>query len=68
MNILSLYRFYNYKLKFIERVNKNVLFKNQIYLILKYKFEQVKKYSNEHLKKKIHRIKSYFIRIIRFIC
>ena len=51
-NILSLYRFYNHKLKFIEKANKNTLFKNRIYLILKSKFEQVKKYLNEHLKKK----------------
>ena len=50
-NILSLHRFYNYKLKFVERVNKNTLFKNRIYLILKHKLEQVKKYLNEHLKK-----------------
>ena len=51
MNVLSLYRFYNHKLKFIERANKNTLFKNQNYLILKYKFEQIKKYLNKHLKK-----------------
>ena len=38
-------------MKFIERVNKNALSKNRIYLISKYKFEQVKKYLNEHLKK-----------------
>ena len=38
-NILSLYRFYNHKLKFVEEVNKNALFKNRIYSILKYKFE-----------------------------
>ena len=51
-NILSLHRFYDHKLKFIERTNKNTLFKNRIYSILKYKFEQIKKYLNEHLKKK----------------
>ena len=39
-------------MKFIERVNKNSLFKNRIYSILKHKFEQIKKYLNEHLKKK----------------
>ena len=50
-NISSLYRFYNYKLKFAKRADKNILFKNRIYLILDYKFEQVKKYLNEHLKK-----------------
>ena len=52
-NILSSHRFYNYKLKFIEETNKNALFNNRIYSILKYKFEQVKNYLNEHLKKKI---------------
>ena len=33
-NILSSHRFYNYKLKFAEKTNKNVLFKNRIYSIL----------------------------------
>ena len=51
MNILPLYRFYDYKLKFVEKANKNTLFKNRIYSIFEYKFEQVKKYLNEHLKK-----------------
>ena len=51
-DILSLHRFYNHKLKFAERADKNTLFKNRIYSILSYKFEQVKKYLNEHLKKK----------------
>ena len=51
-NILFSHRFYNYKLKFIERVDKNALFKNRIYSILKHKFEQIKKYLNKHLKKK----------------
>ena len=50
-NILSSHRFYNHKLKFIERANKNTLFKNRIYSILKHKLEQIKKYLNEHLKK-----------------
>ena len=50
-DILSSYRFYNYKLKFVEEADKNTLFKNRIYSISKYKFEQVKKYLNEHLKK-----------------
>ena len=50
-NILSSHRFYNYKLKFAERADKNTLFKNRIYLISNYKFEQIKKYLNEHLKK-----------------
>ena len=50
-NILSSHRFYNYKLKFVKRANKNTLLKNRIYLILDYKFEQVKKYLNKHLKK-----------------
>ena len=51
MNILFLYRFYDYKLKFIKKVNKSSLFKNRIYLLLSHKFEQIKKYLNEHLKK-----------------
>ena len=50
-NILSLYRFYNHKLKFAEKINKNALFKNRTYSISEYKLEQVKKYLNEHLKK-----------------
>ena len=39
-------------MKFAEEANKNALFKNRIYSISKHKFEQVKKYLNEHLKKK----------------
>ena len=39
-------------MKFAEKTNKNTLFKNRIYLISDYKFEQIKKYLNEHLKKK----------------
>ena len=50
-NILFLYRVYNYKLKFVEKTNKNTLFKNRIYLLSDYKLEQVKKYLNEYLKK-----------------
>ena len=50
-NILSSHRFYNHKLKFIEKTDKNTLFKHRIYSILEHKFEQVKKYLNEHLKK-----------------
>ena len=50
-NILSSHRFYNHKLKFVEEANKITLFKNRIYSISKHKFEQVKKYLNEHLKK-----------------
>ena len=48
---MFLYRFYNYKLKFAKRANKNKLFKNRIYSILSYKFDHIKKYLNEHLKK-----------------
>ena len=50
-NILFSHRSYNHKLKFIEKINKNTLFKSRIYSILKHKFEQVKKYLNKHLKK-----------------
>ena len=68
MNILFLYRFYDYKLKFVEKINKNALFKSRIYLISNYKFEQVKKYLNEHLKKEFI-VSSYilFALIILFI-
>ena len=38
-NILFLYRFYNYKLKFVKRVNKNALLKNRIYSLLNYKLK-----------------------------
>ena len=39
MNVLFSHHFYNHKLKFIKRVNKNVLFKSQIYSLLNHKFE-----------------------------
>ena len=51
VNILSSHRFYDHKLKFAERINKNTLFKSRIYLISNHKLEQVKKYLNKHLKK-----------------
>ena len=51
-NILSLYRFYDHKLKFAERADKNILSKNRIYSISDHKLEQVKKYLNEYLKKR----------------
>ena len=38
-------------LKFVKRINKNTLFKNRIYFILDHKFEQIKNYLNEYLKK-----------------
>ena len=37
-NTLSLYRFYDYKLKFAEEADKNTLFKNRVYSISDYKF------------------------------
>ena len=37
-------------MKFVEGANKDILFKNRIYLISEHKFEQIKKYLNEHLK------------------
>ena len=40
-------------MKFAKGANKNTLLKSRIYSILDYKFEQIKKYLNEHLKKKI---------------
>ena len=38
-------------MKFVEKINKNSLFKNRIYLLLNHKLEQIKKYLNKHLKK-----------------
>ena len=38
-------------MKFVEEAEEIALSKNRIYSILKHKFEQVKKYLNEHLKK-----------------
>ena len=38
-NILFSHRFYNHKLKFVKRVNKNVLSKNRIYSLSNYKFK-----------------------------
>ena len=49
--MLFSHRFYNHKLKFAEEADKNTLFKNRIYSISEHKFEQIKKYLNEHLKK-----------------
>ena len=51
-NILSSHRFYNHKLKFAKGADKNILFKNRIYSISDHKLEQIKKYLNEHLKKR----------------
>ena len=50
-NILFSHRFYNHKLKFAEKANKNALSKNRIYSLSDHKLEQIKKYLNEHLKK-----------------
>ena len=51
-NILFLHRFYDHRLKFAKEADKNILLKSRIYSILDYKFEQIKKYLNEHLKKR----------------
>ena len=51
-NILFSHRFYDHKLKFVKRADKNALFKNRIYSLSDHKFEQIKKYLNEHLRKK----------------
>ena len=40
-------------MKFVKRINKNALFKNRIYLLSDHKFEQIKKYLNEHLRKEL---------------
>ena len=39
INILFSHRFYDHKLKFVENVNENALFKNRIYLLLDNKFK-----------------------------
>ena len=67
-NILFSYRFYNHKLEFVESVNKNALFKNRIYSLSNHKFEQIKKYLNEHLRKEFN-IFNYalFVSFILFI-
>ena len=56
-------------MKFDEKTNKNALFKNRIFLILNHKFEEVKKYLNEHLKKKFivfnHALFALFILFIK---
>ena len=51
-NILFSHRFYDHKLKFAKEADKNNLFKSRIYSISSHKLEQVKKYLNEHLKKR----------------
>ena len=51
-NELSSHRPYNYKLEFIDNYNKIELPKSRIYSIFDYKLKQVKKYLNEHLKKR----------------
>ena len=38
-NMLFSHRFYDHKLKFVEDINKNALFKNRIYLLSNHKFE-----------------------------
>ena len=38
-NVLFSHRFYDHKLKFVENVDKNALFKSRIYSLLDYKFE-----------------------------
>ena len=38
-------------MKFVKKANQNALFKNRIYLLSGYKFEQIKKYLNKHLRK-----------------
>ena len=50
-DVLLSHRSYNHKLEFVENVNKNVLFKSRIYSLSGHKFEQVKKYLDEHLRK-----------------
>ena len=51
-NILPPHRFYDHKLKFAEGVDKNALPKSRIYSLSNHKLKQVKKYLNEHLRKR----------------
>ena len=51
-DILPSHRFYDHKLEFAEGADKDALFKSRIYSISKHKLEQIKKYLNEHLKKR----------------
>ena len=46
------YRLYNYKLKFVKRIDKTKLSRSRIYSILDQKLKEVKKYLNEYLKKR----------------
>ena len=48
---MLVYYFYNYKLKFVKEIDKNILSKNKIYFISNYKLKQIKKYLKNHLKK-----------------
>ena len=51
-NILPSHRLYDHKLEFAKGANKNNLLKSRIYSISDHKLEQIKKYLNEHLKKR----------------
>ena len=51
-DILFSHRFYDHRLEFAEGADKNNLLKSRIYSISGHKLEQIKKYLNEHLKKK----------------
>ena len=65
---LSSYRFYNYRLKFIDNANKIKLLKTRIYFISNHKLKQVKKYLNKYLKKSFITLsKASFIFSILFI-
>ena len=67
-NISFSNRLYNHKLKFVKRINKNALLKNRIYSILNHKFEQIKKYLNEFLKKEFIVFNyALFISLVLFI-
>ena len=50
-DVLFSHRFYDHKLEFAENVDKNALSKSRIYSLSGYKFEQIKKYLDEHLRK-----------------
>ena len=53
INELFLYKLLNYKFKFVKKMNKIKLLRNRIYLISNRKLNEIKKYLNEHFKKKI---------------
>ena len=62
------YRLYNYRLKFINNINKIKLLKTRIYFISNYKLKQVKKYLDKYFKKSFITLsKISFVFLVLFI-